>query len=545
MLPQDQRAIAGIRAALDEIFLLVVVGEYNAGKSTLINCLLGRPLLEVGDLPTTREVHLLRHGDVPSAHEAEEGLLLHHQPAELLRDLSIVDTPGTNSMQRREQELTERFVPRADLVLFLTSLLRPYAASEHDFLSRIHAWGKSVVIVVSHADLAREPDQIERVREYVREQARRGLGVEPRIFVVSASEALAARDAGGAFSSSNEWPALEEWLISTLGSRERVRLKLRSPLETMRTVLVRQREALAERRRLIEGDRVAMDSILADVADYERRMGEELARYQSAIENVVLNLERRGHRFLDDMVRLGNLLRLRDADVVENRFRHDVVGDTAEKIEEEVHALIDWLVRQNLAVWSRARESLEQRREALRDAAATTRFVPQEAVYNREQIFESLAKPVRRWVDGFEPRREADRVVAAVNDAIGRTFGVEAIVVGVGAVLTAALTSLTIDVTGAIGGTILVLTGLFLLPHRRARLKRELSTKVETLNEELADAIERSFREEVRRYAAQLREILGPERDAAEARARSLAEADGRLAELEGRREALAGSVGE
>ncbi|MGH2569742.1 MAG: dynamin family protein, partial [bacterium] len=345
MLPEDLLALSGLATALDEIFLLVVVGEYNAGKSTLINCLLGEPLLEVGDLPTTREVHLLRHGTPPSAHRGEEALLVHHRPVELLRDLSIVDTPGTNSMQRREQELTERFVPRADLVLFLTSVLRPYAASEHDFLSRIRAWGKNVVLVVTHADLARDPEQIERAREYVREQAQRGLGAEPRIFVVSAAEALAARDGGGSLSPGNEYLAFERWVTSTLASRERVALKLRSPLDTLRTVLVRQREALAERRRLIEGDRVAMDAILADVDDYEKRMGGELARYQSAIENVVLNLERRGHRFFDDLVRLGNLLRLRDRDVVENRFRREVVGDTAARIEEEIHALIDWLVR--------------------------------------------------------------------------------------------------------------------------------------------------------------------------------------------------------
>lgn len=48
MLPDDLRALGGIRTTLDEIFLLVVVGEYNAGKSTLINCLLEDSVLEVG-----------------------------------------------------------------------------------------------------------------------------------------------------------------------------------------------------------------------------------------------------------------------------------------------------------------------------------------------------------------------------------------------------------------------------------------------------------------------------------------------------------------
>jgi GTP-binding protein EngB required for normal cell division len=534
MLPEDREALAGVETALDELFLLVIVGEYNAGKSTLINALLGEPALEVGDLPTTREVHLLKHGEVRSSVQAEEGLLHHHLPAELLRDLCIVDTPGTNSMQRREQELTEHFVPRADLVLFLTTLVRPYTASEHDFLSYIRDWGKKILFVVNHADVAREPDQIERVRDYVKEQAARELDEAPPVFVVSAREALE-----GACGPRNEWPALETHLKETLSEKERVRLKLRSPLETLRTVLVRQREALAERRRLVEGDRAAMDRILVDVDEYERRMGQELNRYQSAVDNILLQLERRGHRFLDDTVRLGNILRLRDSDVLENRFRHDVIGDAPDRVEEEINALIDWLVRENLAAWDRARETVEERQAALREAAERTRFVPRETVYNREEIFRNLAGPVKKHLRSFDARSEADRVVSAVNDAIARTLGVEALVVGAGAVLTAAFTSLTIDVTGTIGGTLLVVAGLFLLPHRRARLKRELTTKVETLRTELAETIDRCFRDEVRRYAGQLRDVFRPELEATLARAASLAEAADRLGELETRRERI------
>ncbi len=530
--------------ALDEMFLLVVVGEYNAGKSTLINCLLGERVLEVGDLPTTREVHLLKHGDVRAAHVAEESLVHHKLPAAILRDLSIVDTPGTNSMQRREQELTERFVPRADLILFLTSLLRPYAASEHDFLSRIRRWGKKVLIVINHADLAREPGQVERVRGYVRDQARRGLEEEPPIFVISAVQALETmeRRAGGDAPSApetHEYGRLEAHLRSTLTGRERITLKLRSPLETLRTILVRQQEALAEQLRLAEGDRAAMDTILADVDAYEGRMSGEVSRYQSSIENSLLNLERRGHRFFDDLVRLGNLLRLRDTDVVENRFRNEVVADTSARVEEEVHALVDWLVRENLAAWDRAGAALQRGREALRESAERTRFVPRESIYDRERVFKNLAEPVHRHLESFDARREADRVVSAVNAAIAKTFGMEALVVGVGAVVTAALTSLTLDVTGAVGGTILVISGLLLLPHRRARLKRELTTKVETVRAELAQAIDRSFRQEVHRYATRLRETFVPERDADASRVAALTEARDRLTALEARRASL------
>ena len=536
MLPEDSAALAGIVRSLDELLLLVVVGEYNAGKSTLINCLLGEALLEAGDLPTTREVHILKHGEPRSTRQLEPGLLQHQLPADLLRDLTVVDTPGTNSMQRREEELTQGFVPRADLVLFLTTFLRPYTASEHEFLRKIRRWGKKVFFAVNFVDVATDADSVERVRAYVRDQATSELGEAPDVFVLSAKEALRGP---AHVSERNEYPAFEAHLKKTLGDRGRIRLKLRSPLDTLRTILARQGEALGERVRLVEGDRVAMDRILADVDEYERRMQGELTRYQAQVDNVVLQMERRGHRFLDEMVRLSNVFRLRDADVVENRFRHEVVADAPRRIEEEVGSLIDWLVRENLGAWDRAQVALEERRRALHASARETRFTSRSYVYNREEIFSNLAGPVKRHLETFDAREEADRIVGSVNHAIARTFGTEALVVGVGAMLTAAFTSLTIDVTGTVGGTILLIAGAFLLPRRKARLKRELTARVETLREELAASIERCFREEVRRYAEQLRSVFQPERDAARALVASLRETESRLAAVEERRVAL------
>ena len=216
-------------------------------------------------------------------------------------------------------------------------------------------------------------------------------------------------------------------------------------------------------------------------------------------------------------MRLSNIMRLRDKDVVENRFRNEVVADAPQRIEEEVQALIDWLVRQNLAMWEKADGLLRQRREALRDAAGRTRFVSPQYVYNREEIFTRLAQPVRRRLALFDAQREADEVVAAVNAAIAKTFGVQAVVIGLGAALTAAFTTLGLDVTGTVGATLLVASGLFILPQRRARLKRELASKVETLRVELAQTLEARFQEQLRDYVEQLRETFAPELESTKA----------------------------
>lgn len=525
MLPEDLPALEAVRRQLDELFLVVVVGEFNSGKSTFLNALLGTTLLEMGELPTTRHVHLLRFGPVRSEREAETGLIIHELPVSLLEDLNVVDTPGTNSMQRAEQALTEGFVPRADLVFFLTSLVRPYTASEHEFLTLIKRWGKQIVFVVNQIDLASGPEHVQRVRRYVQEQAYQDLGGEHPVYAISASEVLQ----GGKLSATNEWCKLEEWITSTLRQRERVLLKLRSPLDSLVTVLSRQEEALAERQRLVVGDRAALEEILAEVAAYEKRMTEDVSRYQSQITNILWQFERRGQRFFDELVRFSNLLRLRNTDIVENRFRSEVVGTVPQQIEAEVQALIDWLVRQNLAIWQRTDDMLQRRREVLREAAGRTRWFSKEWVYNREEIFAQLAEPVKRRLDAFDARDEADAIVAAVNHAIAKTFGVQALVIGVGAVLTAAFTSLTLDVTGAIGATILAVAGLFILPHRRGRLKRELAEKIELLRVELGRTLETRFHEQLRQYVVGLREAFEPERDATVTQQERLQEAGAQL----------------
>ena len=131
----------------------MIAGEFNSGKSSFINALLGERVLPEGVTPTTDRINLLRHGPEVTEHAVEAFLLERTHPAELLRELSVVDTPGTNAVIRRHEELTRDFVPRADLVLFVTSADRPFSESEREFLERIRDWGKKIVFIVNKIDI--------------------------------------------------------------------------------------------------------------------------------------------------------------------------------------------------------------------------------------------------------------------------------------------------------------------------------------------------------------------------------------------------------
>lgn len=86
-----------------------------------------------------------------------------------------MDTPGTNALLEHHEVLTRTFLPRADLILFVTSADRPLTRSEAEFLRLIRDWGKKVVLVVNKADLLSEEDR-EAVARYVAEGARAVLG---------------------------------------------------------------------------------------------------------------------------------------------------------------------------------------------------------------------------------------------------------------------------------------------------------------------------------------------------------------------------------
>ena len=114
---------------LDELFLIVVAGEFNAGKSALVNALLREKVLLEGATPTTSRVTLVKWGEQPGEQVVDEKFAIYKYPLPLLKEVNIVDTPGTNAIIRHHERLTDEFIPRSDLILFITSADHPLTES--------------------------------------------------------------------------------------------------------------------------------------------------------------------------------------------------------------------------------------------------------------------------------------------------------------------------------------------------------------------------------------------------------------------------------
>src|SRR5205823_605760 len=148
---------------------------------------------KVDVLPATDKIYIFRYGAEEKQIEVSPKLTERYLPIGFLRDFNVVDTPGTNTMVAEHQTITENFVPRADLILFVFSVVNPWTQSAWEFLKFVQKkWLKNVVFVLQQADL-RDHKEIDVIKRHLHETATEQLGVNLPIFAVSARKALSAR----------------------------------------------------------------------------------------------------------------------------------------------------------------------------------------------------------------------------------------------------------------------------------------------------------------------------------------------------------------
>src|SRR5680860_870599 len=236
---EDRQRIAEAKDRLQALFLLVVAGEFNSGKSAFINALIGAELMPEGVTPTTALINLLVYGNQIGERMRADGSIERSFPAAFLEDITVVDTPGTNAIVREHEALTQHFVPNADIVFFVTSADRPFTESERLFMEDIREWGKKIVVIVNKIDLMKGDADVNEVLTFVEQNIARLLGFEPAVFPIASMLAQQANELAvrNPRESARLWAesrfgALEEFIFETLDEQGRIQLKLLSPLGT-------------------------------------------------------------------------------------------------------------------------------------------------------------------------------------------------------------------------------------------------------------------------------------------------------------------------
>lgn len=497
---------------LDELFLIVAVGEFNAGKSALVNAMLGEKVLTEGVTPTTARVTLVRFGETVGEQVVDDGFAIVTHPLALLKELNIVDSPGTNAINRQHERLTNEFVPHSDLVLFVTSADRPLTESERLFLEKIIAWGKKIVIVINKSDILEDAQARQEVEAFVRENAANILKSQPEVFSVSArmaqKAALAATDAEREASrSASGITALERYITETLDDNSRLELKLRNPLGVGTHLLEEAKSRNEAQTREISEDIILASSLEGMLENYRRELAAELSPRLADVENILNGFENRGQEYLDNTMKLTRILDLAKPDKIKTEFQAEVQADVAEEIDGKVRGLIDWLVDKDLNVWYQVAGALE-RRQAQSQKSLPTGANPQ--TERRRQLIDSVSTTIKAIVNQYDRKREAEQLGDFVQESVTQTalFGVGA--VGIGALVATVLTTKALDVTGIVTAGALAVLGLFVIPYKRKQAKEAFKEKMAELRENLMKTLSATFKRESDSATQRLESNIAP-----------------------------------
>ena len=505
------------REQLDELFLLVIVGEFNAGKTAFLNALLGERLLPEGVLPTTSQIQVLRYGERQSEEVPGEDAVVIHLPVDWLQEINLVDTPGTNAVIQRHQEITEHFIPRSDLVLFVTSAERPFSESERLLLQRIREWGKKIVLVINKIDLIEQEEELKQIVDFVARNSAELLGAAPRIFPISARLALNAKEQARRTQQKLEendlwkrsrFAALEQYIRSALDAGERLRLKLENPLGIAERLCSQYQKVIENRRAVLKDDFAALDRIEAQLEAHEADMRRDFKYHLSHVDNVLYAMAERGDRFFDETLRIGRVFDLINGEKVRAEFERVVVADTSRAVEQQVSDLIDWMVDRDYRQWRDVMEYLQER--ATHHADQIVGRVGSSFEMNRQNLLASVGREAQRIVDSYDPQTESLKLAQQVQSALVQTAAVEAGALGLGAILVTLLHTTLLDVTGLLGAGALAALGFYVLPYRRNRLKQELRSAINDLRDQLNEALTRQFERELSDGLQRMREAIAP-----------------------------------
>ncbi len=506
---EDVSSLGQSITQLDDLFLLVIVGEFNAGKSAFINALLGEKFLMEGVTPTTSQITILRYGEQNESNLVEEGHTLMLLPVDLLSELSIVDTPGTNAVIRQHEELTTHFIPRADLVLFVTSADRPFTESERSFMAHIRDWGKKVVIILNKIDLFQDEGELDQVVEFVKQNAQALIGSVPQIFPVSSRLALRAKTGEPQLWQESGFDAMETYILKSLDQAEQIRLKFLNPLGVGAHLTGKYYERALNQRRILDEDISMLQNVERQQEVFRGDMQKDFVFRMSDVENIFYEMEQRGDAFFEDRFRLVKVLDLLKKERMQEDFTREVVADLPKQVEIKVTALIDWLVESDLQQWKAVTSYLADREREHKDNLIGE-GISSNFTYDRNRLLDAIGEKAEQVVRGYDKHAEAAAIAENAMNAVAASAAVEVGAIGLGALVTILATTMVADVTGIIAAGAIAALGFFIIPAKRRKAKTELHEKLSTLRTDLVSSLRAEFEKEIELSRKRIEEAIAP-----------------------------------
>ncbi|HEX7516124.1 MAG TPA: dynamin family protein [Chthoniobacterales bacterium] len=482
----DDEATQILRARLTNLqaaALIVIVGEVKAGKSSFINALIREDVCEVAPGPCTAGIRELVYGGerkVVSLGQFRERVFL---PKEVLREVTMVDTPGTNSIIQNHETITENYIPQSDLVVFVFSAANPHTKSAWELLTLIRKeWHRKMVFVLQQADRASQKELAVN-REHVTQYARERQVENPTVFTLSAKRELEGMPESG-------FVEFRSYLQNAIACGEVWRMKVEGSYQTLRSVMARllshlrlEKEAIDEERafyqdlvRKVEANAATAYSLKLDIVEKLSTTYDSLAR-QSEDEFA------KGLRLGKLFKRAIPFLRDKDTRTWLQELRARFERSARKEIQIEAAGVSKELFDRMRTMMDELAQGIAGRQERLRENALLPHAAAHSVMLEQLRTKLEFIRVDEAVLRGKVAETKDVRTLALAGSGLA----------GLGVIIAALSPILWLDVTGGIflaTGILLVAVGLI---WRRSSVLRDFKQKLGDSRQEFHDRLDSEF----------------------------------------------------
>ncbi len=490
--PEDTlRNLQNLVTKLGEPFLFVVVGEVKAGKSSLLNALFGREFCKVDVLPTTDRIYEFKYGETDHDVQISDHVTALYRRIDFLKDFNIVDTPGTNTIVANHQEITENFVPMADLIVFVFAVTNPWAASAWDFLRLIgQQWKKNIVFVVQQADL-RDPHEVEIVSRHLDQTVLQILGTSCPIFAVSAKKALLAKTSSNVdrdkLWSESHLGELEDWITKTVSQSEERGGKLRSVAQTAQVVAGGLRARLQGSLDMLKSDQEKLASIRSTFDSRKAQTQRQIGGVIREIEQAYDACRERGEKELEERLTFFKTVKMVfSGSRWEKDFQDKVESDVKKEVQTKIEHALSLLESDLRSMWQDLQDKVNIQFGS--ETKKQVRAVMPGFLTQRQEVLQKLQLTLLEQMSDAKIKEQLQSLFGET----ARWLRVPTSVAAAGGIATviAALThTALLDVTGTVAG-VAALTGTLYAVWRRKKILRQYRDQMNEKRRDLARAVE-------------------------------------------------------
>ncbi|MGR3317090.1 MAG: dynamin family protein [Candidatus Anammoxibacter sp.] len=468
-------------------FYLLVAGEYNSGKSSFINALCGERILDEGPTPTTSKITLLTAGEKNTYEEIDDHLSKVTFPLDYLNDVTLIDTPGTNSIILEHKDITESFIHRAELVLFVISADHPLTESERSFLQFIRGkWGRKVLYILNKIDL-KTNEEIDQILDFVEKNCYRLMGFEPKILTVSALKALEAKKNGDKnLLKESNIENVEGFIFDKLDLDTKIDFKLMNPLKYLSNVFVEIKKELEEKTETCNTDIMNIERFENRLAQKKQDMIEYSKKFKSEIETIFSRLKEKVENFINYNLTLRSVIMMKIArEKVEDKFKREVYGVSTPgtDLERILDDITDYISRNNRALWNMAIEYNEAEANRGRIFANGQDRTKEQNHNDRKSELQIALKERSKEYREIDMEREGERIRSTIQGGLLNFIVIECLAIGIGVGLTALLSMIVPPLTVITLSVMIACVGFVIFPYKRKSYRTEFFKRVDALSE--------------------------------------------------------------